>query len=65
MKKIIYILTSALIALSFTSCVKGEDATDTKAGNVEALWRLIDEHYCFFEYKEKELGLDWDEVHGR
>lgn len=65
MKKIIYILTSALITLSFTSCVKGEDATDTKAGNVEALWRLIDEHYCFFEYKEKELGLDWDEVHGR
>ena len=23
------------------------------------------EHYCFFDYKQKELGVDWDEVHER
>lgn len=57
------LVASALLILS--SCVKGEDATDTKANNLEALWRIIDEHYCFFEYKQAEIGLDWDEVHSR
>ncbi len=27
--------------------------------NFEALWKLMDENYCFFEYK----GVDWDEVY--
>jgi len=65
MKKILYISCVLVIMLIFPllSCVKGEDTTDTKAANLEALWKLIDEHYCFFEYKEKELGLDWDAVH--
>ena len=29
------------------------------------MWKIIDEHYCFFDYKHKEYGLDWDEVHRR
>ena len=48
-----------------TSCVKEDDYDNTKAGNFEALWKMMDEHYCFFEYKEKELGVDWNEVHSR
>lgn len=28
-------------------------------GNFEALWKIIDRNYCFFEYKE----IDWDKVH--
>ncbi|MCH5347535.1 MAG: S41 family peptidase, partial [Muribaculaceae bacterium] len=28
-------------------------------GNFEALWTILDEHYCFFE----EKGIDWDEVY--
>jgi C-terminal processing protease CtpA/Prc len=27
------------------------------------LWQIIDEHYCFFDYKQHEYGLDWDEVY--
>jgi len=47
------------------SCIKGSDAADTKAANLEALWTLIDEHYCFFDYKQQQLGLDWNAIHGK
>ena len=51
--------------LSVISCVKEEDYDNTNRGNFEALWKLMDEHYCFFSYKRQELGVDWDEVHAR
>ena len=25
----------------------------------------MNEHYCFFDYKKQELGVDWDDVHAR
>lgn len=69
MKSLHSILCTVLSILSVValcvSCIKGEDVRDTREGNMEALWRLIDEHYCFFEYKEKELGLDWNAVHAK
>ncbi len=50
----------------FTSCVKEEFEPDNSPrGNFEALWRIMDEHYCFFDYKEKEIGVNWNEVHTR
>lgn len=55
-----------LIALcSFNSCVDEEELPDNPKGNFEALWRILDEHYCFFDYKKKEIGVDWNEVHTR
>lgn len=54
-----------IILFLFTSCVKEENSIDTPTNNFEALWKLMDEHYCFFDYKKKELGVDWDEVHSR
>ena len=45
------------------SCVDIEERDDTATGNFEALWTILDEHYCFFDYKQKEYGLDWNEVH--
>ena len=53
------------IALLFSSCIKGEPFTSSPTENFEALWKLLDEKYCFFEYKKAEYGLDWDEVHDR
>ncbi len=48
------------------SCVKEELPTaNTPQSNFEALWQLMDEHYCFFEYKKQTLGVNWDEVHVR
>ncbi len=63
----VFVLSMLLTIVSscFVSCVKGEDTTNTKESNLEALWKLIDEHYCFFEYKEKEIGLDWNAVHSK
>ena len=56
-------ILSALLAL--TACVSEEEYADTPQGNFQALWHIIDEHYCFFDYKSKEYGLDWDEVYRR
>ena len=49
----------------FSSCVDEEEYPDTPEGNMEALWRIIDEHYCFLDYKKEAYGLDWNEVHQR
>lgn len=34
---------------------------NTKRDNFELLWKIIDEEYCFFEYK----NIDWNEIHSR
>lgn len=51
------------ITVSFTSCVKEDEQSNTRQGNFEALWKILDEHYCFFNYKQKEYGLDWNAVY--
>ena len=53
------------LSLFLSSCVTEEEYADTPRGNFEALWHIIDEHYCFFDYKNKEYGLDWNEVYAR
>lgn len=53
------------LALLCASCVKEEQYDNTPEGNFEALWTIIDEHYCFLDYKKQAIGLDWDEVHSR
>ena len=54
-----------IIALGamIASCTKLETYDDTPTGNFEALWSIIDENYCFFDYKAEEYGLDWDAVY--
>ncbi len=66
MSKKITIAAFFLLALSaITSCVDEESYDNTVQGNFEALWKIIDEHYCFFDYKKQELGVDWNEVYTR
>lgn len=59
------ILLSILTSVSLTSCVNEEEFENTTNGNFEALWTIMDEHYCFFTEKEQELGVNWDVVHSR
>ena len=47
------------------ACVDIEERNDTPTGNFEALWQILDEHYCFFDYKQKEYGLDWNDVYAK
>jgi len=49
--------------LLFSACTDDEEYADTPQGNFEALWHIIDEHYCFFDYKAENYGLDWNEVY--
>lgn len=54
-------LTPIIAILTFTSCHDTEEFDNNTRGNFEALWTIIDQHYCFF----KEKGIDWDDVHRR
>lgn len=36
---------------------------DTPEGNFEALWQIIDHHYCYLDYKAETIGLDWALIH--
>lgn len=58
MKQLFYLLIACFCLIG---CVDEEPLPDTPRGNMEALWRIIDEHYCFFEYK----NIDWQEVYQR
>ena len=60
------LMSSLLLLLAcLTACVDEEEFSDTPAGNFEALWTIIDEHYCFLDYKRQEYGLDWQQVHDK
>lgn len=61
MNRIIFTLLCALILSCMSSCHKVEDYANDPRGNFEALWTILDEHYCFFE----EKGVDWDAVHDK
>ncbi|WP_353123240.1 S41 family peptidase [Dysgonomonas capnocytophagoides] len=58
MKNLLIIL---FLGFTFSSCFHEEEYENSKQGNFELLWKIIDEKYCFFEYK----NIDWDEVHDR
>ena len=47
----------------FNACIEEDDFNDTPEGNLEALWQIIDQRYCFLDYKAEAIGLDWDHVH--
>lgn len=51
-----------LLILLLSSCVTQEVEDNTREGNFNALWTTLDHHYCFFDYKKQEYGLDWDAV---
>ncbi len=61
MRKTMLVLMAVLVAVCH-SCVDVEEHDNTSRGNFDALWSIIDQHYCFFDYKGKEYGLDWDAV---
>ena len=56
MKKLILFLLPLFI---LTACVEEEQYDNTTLGNFQALWKIMNEHYCFFE----EKGVDWDSTY--
>ncbi|MDR1883592.1 MAG: S41 family peptidase [Prevotella sp.] len=59
--KYIFIIALAFIGFIFSSCFDEDKFDNSKKGNFEALWKIMDEHYCFFNYKD----VDWNEVYVR
>ena len=64
MKNLLYniIITIAAFVLT-TGCVDEESFGNSPQGNLEALWSIIDERYCFLAYAEEQYGLCWDDVY--
>ncbi len=58
MKKIFLI---SLLSIIFSSCHDLEEWNNDPRGNFDALWTILDEHYCFFE----EKGVDWNVVYNK
>ncbi len=61
MKQLRLIIISLAALLLAASCHEIPQYADNPRGNFDALWRTLDEHYCFF----REKGVDWDEVYSR
>lgn len=58
MKKILLTLLVLLLA----ACHQGLEYDRSPQANLEALWRIIDERYCYLPYKAQAIGLNWDDV---
>ena len=57
------LLAATLLLLA--ACITEDVPDNTRHGNFETLWQIVDEHYCFFDYKTQECGTDWNEVRSR
>lgn len=51
-------LLLGFIAIITPSCIPEQPAITDQESNFEALWKIIDERYCFHE----EKGVDWDKI---
>lgn len=61
MRRLIYKAIMSVIFVLLVSCHSVEEWDNNPRGNFEALWTILDEHYCFFE----EKGVDWNDVYER
>lgn len=55
------IITALFALIILSGCHDIPEYDNDAKGNFEALWTILDEHYCFF----KEKGVDWNDVHDR
>lgn len=58
LKKYVIMAMLAVLGMVSNSCMDEEPYSYDVYGNFDALWKIIDEHYCFFEYK----NVDWTKV---
>ena len=58
MKRLFYTLIAILVLIPLNSCHDQVEWDNDPYGNFDALWSILDEHYCFFAYKD----VDWQAV---
>lgn len=57
MRKLLLLFSAALLA----ACHPIEEFEQNNQGDFEALWTIVDEHYCFFAEKD----IDWQAMHDK
>ncbi len=57
-KSIYTLLLVVFLLSSTTSCIREESYANDPYGNFDQLWSIIDERYCYLDYKD----IDWDAV---
>ena len=60
-KAISFLLTILPVCLLNVSCIDEDEYADNPKGNLDALWHIMDEHYCFFN----EKGIDWNAIYNK
>jgi hypothetical protein len=55
---LLHIFLVAVALSTLTSCIREEEYDNDPEGNFDQLWHIIDEKYCFLDYKQ----IDWDAV---
>ncbi|MCM1521740.1 MAG: S41 family peptidase [Muribaculaceae bacterium] len=55
------LISLLIILMCLSSCHDIPEYDNSRMGNFEALWTILDQHYCFFSQKD----VDWQEVHDR
>lgn len=60
-----FLVITGILTFTLGSCIDEEEFDNTPQGNFEALWKIIDERYCFLDYKQKEIGLDWNAAYNK
>lgn len=61
MKRLIDLILPLLTLIIAGACHEIPQYADNPRGNFDALWRTIDEHYCFF----REKNIDWNDIYAR
>lgn len=57
--KIMQLLLLVCCLPQLIACIGEEEYANDPQGNFDQLWKIIDEKYCFFDYKQ----VDWDGIY--
>lgn len=57
--KYLKIVAISLSLITVTSCIDDSEFSNTPQGNFNAIWQTVNDHYCFFSYKD----IDWDGIY--
>ena len=55
------LLLTVTVSCLLSGCIREEEFDNTPQGNFDALWTIIDEQYCFLDYKQ----IDWDAIYAQ
>ncbi|MDO5523701.1 MAG: S41 family peptidase [Bacteroidia bacterium] len=58
-KKIKHLLLAVILLAFVSGCDDTLSFGNDPSGNFDALWTILDENYCFFDYKD----IDWDAIY--